>query len=107
MSSLHLWMAILGMTGVTFALRASFLLLPPHVDLPPLLKRALRYVPVAVMTALWAPELVLQEGVVSLSPGNERLLGGVLAVAVAWRYRMTFATILAGLLGLHLFDWML
>ena len=77
-----------------------------HLDLPPLLKRALRYVPVAVMTALWAPELLLQDGVVSLSAGNERLLGGALAVAVAWQFRVTFVTILAGLLGLHLFDWM-
>ena len=49
-----LWAALIGMTVVTFALRASFLLLPPHVETPPLLRRALRYVPPAVLTAICA-----------------------------------------------------
>jgi len=43
----------------------------------------------------------------SLSLGNERLLAGLVALGVAWRWRVTFGTILAGLAALHLFDWML
>ena len=101
-----LWLAILGMSVATFAQRASFLLLPPQVQLPALLRRALRYVPAAVLTAIWAPELLLQNGVLSLALGNERLLAGIVAIAVAWRYRVTFGTIIAGLIALHLFDWM-
>jgi branched-subunit amino acid transport protein len=100
------WLAILGMTVVTFGQRASFLLLPPHIQLPDWLKRALRYVPAAVLTAIWAPELLLQKGVLSLALGNERLLAGIVAIAVAWRFRVTFGTIVAGLAALHLFDWM-
>ncbi len=100
-----LWLIILGMTGVTFAERSAFLLLPERVQLPPLLRRALRYVPAAVLTAIWAPELLLQNGVFSMAPGNERLLAGAVAILVAWRYRVTFGTILAGLAALHLFDW--
>lgn len=103
---MKLWLVILGMTACTFALRASFLLLPARVQLPDLLVRALRYVPAAVLTAIWAPELLLQKGVLSLSPGNERLLAGIVAIAVAWRFRVTFGTIVAGLAALHLFDWM-
>ena len=49
------WLAIAGMTVATFFQRASFLLLPPQVQLPALLRRALRYVPAAVLTAIWAP----------------------------------------------------
>ncbi len=101
-----LWLIILGMTAVTFGQRAAFLLLPPGVQLPALLKRSLRYVPAAVLTAIWTPELMLQKGVLSLSLGNERLLAGIVAVAVAWRYRATFGTIIAGLAALHFFDWM-
>lgn len=101
-----LWLAILGMTVATFAQRASFLLLRPQVQLPALLRRALRYVPAAVLTAIWAPELVLQKGVLSLALSNERLLAGIVAIAIAWRFRVTFGTILAGLAALHLFDWM-
>ena len=44
--------------AVTYALRASFLLLPERITLPPAMRRALRYVPAAVLTAIWAPELV-------------------------------------------------
>ncbi|HEX6320291.1 MAG TPA: AzlD domain-containing protein [Burkholderiales bacterium] len=102
-----MWLAILGMGLVTLALRASFLLLPESVQLPALLRRALPFVPAAVLTAIWAPELLLQKGVLYLSPYNERLLAGAAAIAVAWRWRLTFATIAAGLAALHLFDWLL
>jgi branched-subunit amino acid transport protein len=101
-----LWFIILGMSVATFGQRASFLLLPERVQLPGWLKRALRYVPAAVLTAIWAPELLLQNGVLNVAPGNERLLAGVVAILVAWRYRVTFGTIVAGLAALHLFDWM-
>jgi len=92
---------------VTLALRASFLLLPERIQLPALLRRALPFVPAAVLTAIWAPELLLQKGVLYLSPYIERLLAGAAAIAVAWRWRLTFATIAAGLAALHLFDWLL
>ena len=103
---MSLWLVIAGMSLATFGQRASFLLLPARIQLPALLRRALRYVPAAVLTAIWAPELMLQKGVLSLAPGNERLLAGIVAVAIAWRYRSTFGTIVAGLLALHFFDWM-
>ena len=101
-----LWLVILGMTVVTYFERVSFLLLPEGVKLPPLLLRSLTYVPAAVLTAIWAPELLLQNGVPSLTLGNERLLAGIVAVFVAWRWRVTFGTIVAGLVALHFFDWM-
>jgi branched-subunit amino acid transport protein len=56
------------------------------------------YVPAAVLTAIWAPEVLVQ---------NEQLPAGVVAIAVAWRWRMTFATIIAGLLALHFFAWLM
>ena len=93
-------LTIAGMALVTFALRAGFLMLPPTVQTPELLRRALRYVPAAVLTAIWAPEL-------ALAPGNERLLAGAVAIAVAWRWRLTFVTIVAGLAALHFFHWIL
>jgi branched-subunit amino acid transport protein len=101
-----LWLVIAGMMVATFGQRASFLLLPERIQLPLLLRRALRYVPAAVLTAIWAPELLLQKGVLSIALGNERLLAGMVAIAVAWHFRVTFGTIVAGLAALHLFDWM-
>jgi branched-subunit amino acid transport protein len=81
-----LWVALLGMALVTFALRASFLVLAPGIETPRLLRRALRYVPAAVQ--------------------NEQLPAGAVAILVAWRWRITFATIIAGLLALHFFAWL-
>jgi branched-subunit amino acid transport protein len=92
-----LWLTLTGMALVTFALRAAFLVLPAGIELPPLFRRALRYVPAAVLTAIWAPEVLVK---------NEQLPAGVVAIAVAWRWRMTFATILAGLVALHFFAWL-
>ena len=94
-----LFVTLLGMALVTYVLRSSFLLLPPGIETPALLKRALRYVPAAVLTAIWAPEVVLH--------GNEQLAAGAVALLVAWRWRLTLATIAAGLLALHLFQWLI
>ena len=94
------WLTLADMALVTYALRASFLLLPAGIETPALVRRALRYVPAAVLTAIWAPELVF-------APGMEQLAAGVVAIAVAWRWRRTFVTILAGLAALHLFHWLL
>jgi len=98
------WLAILGMALVTMALRASFLLLPEGVPLPPLVRRALRYVPAAVLTAIWTPELVMHGGTPDLSLANARLLAGIVAIAVAWRFRLTYVTLGIGMLALHLFS---
>ena len=42
MSLTTLWLAMIGMGLITLLLRSSFLLLPQRVELPPLLRRALR-----------------------------------------------------------------
>ena len=104
---MSLWLTIVAMGIVTLALRASFIVLPGRLRLPALLRRALPFVPAAVLTAVWAPELALQKGVLQLSLHNERLAAGLVAIAVSWRWRLTFATIASGLLALHLFDWLL
>ena len=107
MTQSTIWLTLAGMALVTYLLRASFLLLPESVDTPPLLRRALRYVPAAVLTAIWAPELLLQNQVLCLALENERLLAGLVAIAAAWRWRLTSVTIAAGLAALHFFDWLI
>lgn len=98
------WLATLGMALVTYALRASFLMLPERIQLPAAARRALRFVPAAVLTAIWAPQLVLPHGALEVSLANHRLLAGAAAIVVAWRLRLTYATIVAGMLALYLLD---
>lgn len=102
MSNTTLALTILGMGAITYLIRLSFFLLPAGVTLPPWLLRALRYVPAAVLSAIIAPELVLPNGVIEISLGNERLLAGLFAMLVAWRTRHVLLTIAAGMATLWL-----
>ena len=102
MSELALWAIILGGMLVTYAIRLSFIALIPIERLPSLLLRSLRFVPPAILAALITPDLLSPLGDLDLSLQNHRLLAGVLAALVAWRFRNTWLTIAAGMLALWL-----
>ena len=92
------WMPVLALAGlITFATRLSFIALLGHARMPPLLARALRLVPPAVLSAIILPELVLRDGVLDLSPRNPRLGAGLVAAAVALATRSVLLTIAVGL----------
>jgi branched-subunit amino acid transport protein len=87
------WM-IAGMALVTYLTRAPMLLLL-RGDLPAWLNRWLRYVPIAVFTALVVPAFVAPRGTPELT---SKLLIGAVAALVAWRTRQLYPTIAAGLI---------
>jgi branched-subunit amino acid transport protein len=92
------WMPALALAGlVTFATRLSFIALLGRVETPPLLTRALRFVPPAVLSAIIFPELLVRDGTLRLGLGNARLIAGVIAAAVAWRTRNVLLTIAVGM----------
>ena len=97
MSTLTLWLTILGAGAVTFALRLSFIALLGRVEIPPLLGRALRFVPAAVLTAVVVPLLFYVDGSLEISVSNERLLAGLAAVLIAWRTRNVLFTLGGGM----------
>jgi len=103
MSTLTLWLTILGAGIVTFALRLSFIALLGRVEVPPFLERALRFVPAAVLTAVVVPLLLFENGAPGISLGNERLLAGLVAVLICWRTRSVPLTLVGGMATL----WML
>jgi branched-subunit amino acid transport protein len=95
------WLPALAVAGlVTFAIRLSFIALLGRVQVPPLLTRALRFVPAAVLSAIIFPELLVRGGAVDPSPTNPRLLAGLLAVGVALKTRSVTLTIGAGMAAL-------
>lgn len=100
------WLLILGLALTSFIPRASFILLFARWPVPAMVKRALRYVPAAVFSAILAPALVLTAGSVHLGLDNPRLLAGILAGATAWRTRNTLLTIVTGMLALHFFSYL-
>lgn len=85
---------------LTFAMRLSFIQIFAHDDIPILVRRGLRFVPPAVLSAIIFPELFLHEGSVDLSLHNFRLLAGLLAILVAWRTKNMVLTILVGMAAL-------
>ncbi len=97
---MRLWLAIITLGILTFAIRLSFILALGRMEVPPLVLRALRYVPPAVLSAIIVPELVMPGGTLNLSLGNPRLLAGLLATAVAWLTKNVLLTIAAGMLAL-------
>jgi branched-subunit amino acid transport protein len=105
--SAWLWLAVLAVGVVTFGYRLSFILLAERLRLPGLLRRALRFVPVAVLTAIIVPALVFSQDTLDVSPGNARLMAGVLAVLVAWRTRNMLLTIAVGMGALWLLQALL
>ncbi len=95
------WLPVFLVAGLaTFAIRLSFIAALGKVEVPPLLTRALRFVPAAVLSAIVAQELMVRDGAVDLSPANPRLLAGVLAAAVALKTRSVAWTIASGMAAL-------
>ncbi|MEW6230869.1 MAG: AzlD domain-containing protein [Chloroflexota bacterium] len=95
-----LWLIIIGMGLVTYAIRLSPIVLLERVDIPPVIRRALRFVPPAVLSAIILPGLLRPGGALDLSFGNARLLAGVLAALVAWRSKNVLLTIGVGMAAL-------
>ncbi|TVR88219.1 MAG: AzlD domain-containing protein [Trueperaceae bacterium] len=102
----EVWFTIVGMALVTFALRGSFLLAADRTTLRPLVQRALRYVPPAVLAAIVAPALAQPSGA-AIGPFDLRLIAGLVAGLVAWRTRGILATFGTGMLTLWGLTWLL
>jgi branched-subunit amino acid transport protein len=93
----NIWLVLLLGGLLTFGMRFVFVYLLGRFEVPETVRRALRFVPPAVLTAIVFPELLLRSGQLDLSPVNFRLLAGVAAILVAWRTKNTLLTILVGM----------
>jgi branched-subunit amino acid transport protein len=97
---MNIWLVMLLGGLLTFGMRFSFIYLFGRLHIPETLRRALHYVPPAVLSAIIFPELFLREGQLNLAADNVRLLAGLAAVFVAWYSKNTLLTIVAGMLVL-------
>ncbi len=92
-----LWITLSAIGLLTLATRLSFMVFMGKARISPMLRQALRFVPVAVLSALIAPALFLPAGSLDLAPGNSRLVAGMLAILVAWRTKNVLLTIVVGM----------
>ena len=97
---MNIWLVFLLGGLLTFGMRYSLIYLLGRFEIPETLRRALRFVPPAVLTAITVPDLFVRSEQIDLSLTNFRLLAGLVAVLVAWKTKNTLLTILAGMLAL-------
>ena len=89
---------IAGMTAVTFLVRYAFFALGERVAFPPVARRALRYVPAAVLTAIVVPMVLLPDGAHwQLNWHNAWLVGALATGLIAWRFNHLLASIGGGM----------
>jgi|TARA_R110001583_G_scaffold2252_2_gene16614 branched-subunit amino acid transport protein len=87
---------ISGMFIVTFGVRFVLFARAHKVVMPEFLERALKFVPVAVLTAIITPMILMPDQHINMSLFNPWLLGGVAAFVVGiWRQQQLL-TILVG-----------
>ena len=97
-----IWLILLFGGLITFGMRVSFVYLLGRFEIPVTMRRALHYVPPAVLSAIIFPELFLHDGALDVTLGNTRLLAGLVAALVAAWTKNSLLTILAGMATLLL-----
>jgi branched-subunit amino acid transport protein len=101
----NVWLILILGGLLTFGMRYSFIYLLGRFEMPGTMRRALRFVPPAVLTAIVVPELVFRSDQIDVSLSNFRLLAGVVATLVALNTKNTILTILAGMAALLILEF--
>jgi len=95
---LKLWVVIFAVGALNYASRLSFIALFARRSMPPLLARALRYVPAAMLAALIVP-MVAAPFATPLDV-NPKVPAAAIAGIVAWFTRSSLKTMVAGMAAL-------
>ncbi len=101
---MSLWLTVIAAGIATFVIRLSFIGMAGRIAIAPWFERMLRFVPIAALTALVWPDLLLASGAATL--GEPRLLAGLAAACVAWQTRNTLLTIAVGMMILWGMQWL-
>ncbi|HEX6136992.1 MAG TPA: AzlD domain-containing protein [Casimicrobiaceae bacterium] len=98
-ATLKLWSVVAIVGALNYLSRLSFIALFARRHVPPLLVRAFRYVPAAMLTALVLPMVVAAPGETA-SSALPTIVAAALAGVVAFRTHSTPKTLGAGMLAL-------
>jgi branched-subunit amino acid transport protein len=101
---MSIWLVMLLGGILTYLTRLSFIWLQDRISMPFLVRRAIRFVPPAVLSVVIFQELVFRNSIPVLSLANTRLLAGIIAVVIAWRSRSPLLTIASGMVSLLLLN---
>ncbi len=99
------WLLFLGMALVTYLPRFLPLFILSRIKIPRLLITWLGYVPVAVLSALVVPGVLLSEEVFFLSLKNHYLLASLPTFLVAIKTKNMLGTIFTGMAAIFLLNF--
>jgi branched-subunit amino acid transport protein len=101
------WIVIVVVGLLNYLSRLSFIAVFAKIEMPPLVARALRFVPAAMLMAIVVPAVVFANpGVVAFSYTNPKVVAALAAAAVAWYTRNAVATMTLGMVTLWIAQWM-
>ncbi len=84
------------MALVTYVTRVSLLILVGRVSLPKPMATALRYIPTGIITALVVPSVLVNNGVIHVSPWNPFITGAFVSAVVAARSKNALLAMCGG-----------
>jgi branched-subunit amino acid transport protein len=96
---------ILGLTLGAALPRILPMALPADRPMSPLVRLWLDFVPASVLAALAAPDILLRDGGLFLSPDNIFLLAAAPTLLVAWKTRSLAASLATGMALTALGRW--
>ena len=107
MNETDLWTmtVIVGLAVVTVVARSFFFISSQSWQLPDWAQRGLQYAPIAALTAVVVPEVVMTQGHLIATWQDARIFGAAAGMAMFFWRRNTLLTIVAGMvvyLPLHL-----
>ncbi len=102
--AVKLWIVILAVGALNYASRLSFIAFFASREMPPLLARALRFVPAAMLTALVLPMVLSPSAAGALAGVNPRIPAAILAAIVAYFTHSTLKTLGVGMAALWLLE---
>jgi len=109
MTAVQTLLAIAGLTLITVITRGFFLIPDREVPIPPWLREALRYAPLAALVAVLVPEVALPDGHLLGTWRDARLPAALAGALLFWWRRNLLLTIVGGsavLLAMRLgFGW--
>jgi branched-subunit amino acid transport protein len=105
-ATLKLWAVILVVGALNYLSRLSFIAFFARRAMPPMLARALRYVPAAMLTALIVP-MVIDVTPQGLQPHAPKVAAAVAATVVAWFRLGTLWTLGVGMASLWILQYVL
>lgn len=105
-ATLKLWMVIFAVGLLNYLSRLSFIAVFARRTIPPMLGRALKYVPAAMLTALIVPMIAADPMASNAMGFNPKVVAALVAGGVAFFTRSSLWTLATGMAALWLLQWL-